>query len=422
MARGPKAPAETRPVPRARAVRRAGASRPERKKTVLVLSAGAPHSPLMAGALCAAYEQGKTFDIIYTSGAGALIGLLFVAPKGKTPDQALRGLVDLGVSDAIYRWLPIGYKAFCKPGLLTMPIHRWAQRFKLGNFPLGPLPQPVTPLGHAYNAAMQSLMTWQGGAVKRFYNDLVDLWATILTPTTLTPWSKGLCPPLPFLEDLVDFHKLRAFPGHFFVNAFSPTHALEGRAEDLTSERARSGIKAVLFDKHEITLDHVRAAFAYPFIYEPVWIDHHLYFEGADRDPINFGNLLTHRSVARDEIKTVVLIDILGSLDRHLLRAPRSLWDAFGLSIMAPVVAHAKKEISRFETAHRAAVLHQRAPGGDEVPPFEYHKLTFDIPDNLGEHLTEWSYSNLSSMFEIGHKRGQRFWEEIGDSLPNAPR
>lgn len=42
----------------------------EKTKTVLVLSAGAPNSPLMAGALCAMYDQGITFDIIYTSGGG----------------------------------------------------------------------------------------------------------------------------------------------------------------------------------------------------------------------------------------------------------------------------------------------------------------------------------------------------------------
>jgi hypothetical protein len=37
-------------------------------KTALILSAGAPHSPLIAGALCALWDTGKTFDVIYTSG------------------------------------------------------------------------------------------------------------------------------------------------------------------------------------------------------------------------------------------------------------------------------------------------------------------------------------------------------------------
>lgn len=393
-----------------------------RTKTALVLSAGAPHSPLMAGALAALCERNRTFDVVYTSGAGTLIGLLFVAPKGKSPQEALRAIVNLGVSDAIYRFLPIGYKAFFKPGPFTQPIHRWAQRFKLGNFPLRPMDNPITPIGHVYNAAVNTLMTAKGGAVKRMYNDLVDLWAAVITPSKITPWSKGLSPPLPFLEDLVDFDKLRRFPGKFFTNAFTVAHVPEG-------DKAQSGIKAELFGKDTITPNHVRAAFAFPFIYEPVFIEGQHYFEGADRDPINFGNLPTGAETR--DIKTVVLIDILASLDRHLLRPPRSLWDAFGLSIMAPVVAHAKKEITQFEQEfYRYRELKKKTP--DETPPEyphgypeEYYKLTFDIPDDLGQHITEWSYSNLSKMFEIGYEQGKKFWEEnaavLTDKLPKLP-
>ena len=135
-----------------------------------------------------------------------------------------------------------------------------------------------------------------------------------------------------------------------------------------------------------------------------------MYFEGAARDPINFGNLLHDPRVGGDRIKTVVLVDILASLDRHLLRPPRSLWDAYGLSIMAPVVAKAKKELTRFHNS--------LWEGGD--PRFEFLRLTFekDISPELGAHLTEWSYSNLSSMFKIGYARGQQFWREHGHTLP----
>jgi predicted acylesterase/phospholipase RssA len=408
------------------AARRArSTARPDvaRTKTALVLSAGAPHSPLMAGALAALCEHRRTFDVVYTSGAGTLIGLLFVAPKGKSPQEALRAIVDLGVSDAIYRFLPIGYKAFFKPGPFTQPIHRWAQQFKLGNFPLRPIGKPITPIGHAYNAAMNTLMTAKSGAIKRTYNDLVDMWAATITPTTLTPWSKGVSPPLPFLEDLVDFDQLRGFPGKFFANAFKVAHVPEG-------DKGRSGLRAVLFDEDAITPHHVRATFAYPFIYEPVLIEGEHYFEGANRDPINFGNLLT--SVNCRDIKTVVLIDILASLDRHLLRPARSLWDAYGLSIMAPVVANAKKELTRFEkefysckTIRERRDPHEYRARYPDGYPEEFYKLTFDIPDDVGQHLTEWSYSNLSTMFKIGYECGQKFWQDnakkLTDKLPEAP-
>lgn len=423
---------------RARSTARADS---DRTKTALVLSAGAPHSPLMAGALAALCEEHKrTFDVVYTSGAGTLIGLLFVAPKGRSPQEALRAIVDLGVSDAIYRFLPIGYKAFFKPGPFTQPIHRWAQQFKLGNFPLRPMDKPITPIGHAYNAAVNTLMTAKDGAIKRTYNDLVDLWAAVITPTTLMPRSKGVSPPLPFLEDLVDFDRLRRFPGEFFANAFKVVHVPEGdkasRSRPPVSEGGkvrrskvrRSGLKAVLFGKKDITPHHVRAAFAYPFIYEPVLIEGEHYFEGADRDPINFGNLLTGPDTR--DIKTVVLIDILAGLDRHLLRPPRSLWDAYGLSIMAPVVAHAKKEITRFEHEFYRYREMRKKIKPDEYPPGyphgypeKFEKVTFDISDEEGQHLTEWSYSNLSTMFKIGYKCGQKFWndhKELTDKLPES--
>src|SRR4029453_4046312 len=109
-----------------------------RQRTALILSAGAPHSPLMAGALHAIHrrrrledkiENGKLFDIIYTSGAGALIGLLLAAPKSKgpedleAPERALKSVLELAVSDPIYSMLPINFKALLKRGPCTRPLH-----------------------------------------------------------------------------------------------------------------------------------------------------------------------------------------------------------------------------------------------------------------------------------------------------------
>src|SRR5262245_19319168 len=162
----------------------------------------------MAGALCALYETGRTFDVIYTSGAGAFVGLLYAAPKRKAPDDALKSLVELGVSDPIYRLLPVGYKTFFKPGPFTQPIRRFAELFKLGSFPLTQIDRPATPFGQAYNEWIKMWETAEGGAFKRLYNDLVDLWAAAVTPAPLSYWSKGVCDPLPFLEDMVDFQRL----------------------------------------------------------------------------------------------------------------------------------------------------------------------------------------------------------------------
>ena len=86
-------------------------------KRALVLGAGAPNSALIAGALVAFIDRGISFDVVSTSGAGALIGLLYACPKGGNPKQALSRWPDLGVHDQIYNWFPANYKVFMKPGV-----------------------------------------------------------------------------------------------------------------------------------------------------------------------------------------------------------------------------------------------------------------------------------------------------------------
>src|SRR5437867_9778859 len=51
------------------------------KQTALVISAGGPTAPLIAGALYAFYKAGVRFPIIYCSGGGALVALTLIAPK-----------------------------------------------------------------------------------------------------------------------------------------------------------------------------------------------------------------------------------------------------------------------------------------------------------------------------------------------------
>ena len=55
----------------------------------LMLGGGAPTLTLEAGALAALLDQDVKFDAISTAGAGMLVGLLYAAPKGTSPRQAL---------------------------------------------------------------------------------------------------------------------------------------------------------------------------------------------------------------------------------------------------------------------------------------------------------------------------------------------
>src|SRR5476649_1171086 len=87
-----------------------------KKKTGLVLGGGAPNSPLIAGALAAFLDQEVEFDVISASGAGVLMGLLYAAPLEGSPREALKRWADTGVSDSIYKMMPVNYKIFHKPG------------------------------------------------------------------------------------------------------------------------------------------------------------------------------------------------------------------------------------------------------------------------------------------------------------------
>lgn len=346
----------TRPTPRRRS------ASTERHATV-VLSGGAPNSPLMAGALHAIYAAGKTFTNFYTSGAGATVGLIYVAPKALPTDQALEQMLQAGVHDAIYKRLPLGYKTFFKSGPFTVPIFEWAQRFKIPN--VGP--RDVGP--------------------QRLYNDWIDLWATTLCPTTLSSTSEGMCAHFPFVKQAVDFDKLKQWPGRFYMNAYCIDDA-----------------KMVEFHRDEIGEPHFDAALSFPLVYPPTKIGDKYYFEGSSHDPINLPHLRARVDSGHIRPDTLVLIDLLGSFEKALVRRPKSLLDAFGISILTPVVSLARKDLKIFQL---------------ESPKLPLLRITFDIPPEDYPTMADWSQSNMLAMWDIGVAGGKRFLEAHGDLLPD---
>jgi predicted acylesterase/phospholipase RssA len=99
----------------------------------LVLGGGAPNLTLMAGAVAALDDAGVEFDVVSTSGAGMLIGLLYAAPTRRGGDikrdraAALKNTVNMGVHDAIYRFFPVNFKVFHKPGTLAQAYTKFWQ-------------------------------------------------------------------------------------------------------------------------------------------------------------------------------------------------------------------------------------------------------------------------------------------------------
>ena len=81
--------------------------------------------------------------------------------------------------------------------------------------------------------------------------------------------SLGLCDHAPWIDEVVDFDKLKQFKGEFYMNAYCID---DGKMD--------------IFDKHEITADHFRAALAFPLIYPPFKLNGKTYIEGSAIDTL----------------------------------------------------------------------------------------------------------------------------------------
>ncbi|MDQ5903794.1 MAG: hypothetical protein QG672_1387 [Pseudomonadota bacterium] len=337
-------------------------------KTALVLGGGAPNATLMSGALAAFSEAGVHFDVISTAGAGALIGLLYLAPGGgKTPAEALRSTIEMGVADAIYEHFPVNYKVFQKPGAIADAYRTLAM---------------MNPF------ARQLEETYGDTAMGKLFGDWMKLMLAGSCPTDLNPKSLGLCASVPFLEATVDFDALAASPTGFYVNAYNITHR-----------------KMQSFAKQDITPDHCRAALAYPFLYpphparDPESKAECLYYEGAAHDCLNYKALVENEP----EVTRIVVFDVLGA--DALMRAPRDLYDAWLLSIIVPMVAIAQDDTKLFKALYNSN------------PVRELFQVPFDIPEAHLPAALDWSRSNLETLFQIGYESAQRYLAADGAVL-----
>src|SRR6516225_7815768 len=208
----------------------------------LVLGGGAPNLTLMAGAVAALDDAGVEFDVVSTSGAGMLIGLLYAAPKGRRGDikrdraAALKNTVNMGVHDAIYRFFPVNFKVFHKPGTLAQAYikfwqiaadNREAIEGPVGDFrdqwlkmlSASPLFAPWAEAWKQFLGKFSSPDNKNGDA-QRFFDDWAALMLATFCPSDLSAASQGMCQPAPFVEQAVDFSKLKESKGEFYMSAY----------------------------------------------------------------------------------------------------------------------------------------------------------------------------------------------------------
>ena len=303
-------------------------------KVALVLGGGAPNLTLMAGALAALDDKGVEFEVLSTSGAGMLVGMLYAAPKGKTRQEALRETLELGVHDAIYQAFPINYKVFYK---------------------VGPLAEAYTEM-LAKTMATASFPGANNSDFGNLWKDSMAFWASAFSPTDPRIGSHlGLCQPAPWIEEVVDFDKLRN------AEKYNPEEAFQ--KEVLLNAYCIEDRDMVMFDKKELTPDHFRAALAFPLIYEPFRLNGKTYIEGSAIDPLNFEGLMNEdKGSFKEEFRDItdmIVLDVLGR--DQLIGEPRDLYDSWVKSMIVPLVSVAEKNMKMFRRLNNGPVIKRDA-------------------------------------------------------------
>ena len=375
------------------------------KKTIaLVLGGGAPNLTLMAGAVAALDDAGVKFDVVSTSGAGMLIGLLYAAPKGRDRAAALQNTVNMGVHDAIYRFFPVNFKVFHKPGTLAQAYTKYwqiaADNRKAIEGPAGDFRDQwlkmlsASPLFAPWAEAWKQFLGKfsspdnKSGDAQRFFDDWAALMLATFCPTDLSAASQGMCQPAPFVEQAVDFSKLKEFEGDFYMSAYC----------------IESG-KMEIFEKKDITIEQFQAALAFPLIYAPFKMNGMTYLEGAAKDTLNFKGLLEKRRRKRHPvIDTIVVLDVLGM--KELIAEPRGLYDAWVKSIIVPLTAIAEDDIKLFEQLHLENKVNLKKYFRGKKPKLVKIDFQKQISHNNWPNVLDWSYSNLSALYEAGYRAG----------------
>jgi NTE family protein len=385
----------------------------------LVLGGGAPNLTLMAGAVAALDDAGVEFDVVSTSGAGMLIGLLYAAPRGRGDDikqdraAALKNTVNMGVHDAIYRFFPVNFKVFHKPGTLAQAYtkfwqiaadNREAIEGPVGNFrdlwlkmlSASPLFAPWAEAWKQFLGKFSSPDNKSSDA-QRFFDDWAALMLATFCPSDLSAASQGMCQPAPFVEQAVDFSKLKEFKGDFYMSAYC----------------IESG-EMEIFEKKEITIEQFQAALAFPLIYAPFKMNGKTYLEGAAKDTLNFKGLLEKRKgKGHPVIDTIVVLDVLGM--KELIAEPRSLYDAWVKSIIVPLTAIAEDDIKLFERLHLENKVNLEKYFRGKKPKLVKIDFQKQLSHNNWPTVLDWSYSNLSALYDAGYRAGSAAAAKLKD-------
>jgi hypothetical protein len=141
------------------------------------------------------------------------------------------------------------------------------------------------------------------------------------------------------------------------------------------------------------------------------------YIEGSAIDTLCFEGVLEYydKRVTKKErlepLDHIVIFDVLSS--KNIIRAPRTLYEAWVQSIMVPLVEIAKDDVALFKYRHKGKWADKWGKDGEEF----LLQVKFDIPEDHWPYVLDWSYGNLSNLYDIGYAAGLKFCEEHGAKL-----
>lgn len=392
----------------ARTAQRKASPKPLKKpnEIVVMLGGGAPNFTLMSGALLELHpyleqkrQAGK--PLYFTmAGAGAVVGLMYLAPKNMNPAVAMKNTTNFGISDLIYEMCPINYKMFGKLG----------------------------PSADAFNQIWFNLPEVQAAQNQYGMSDADALRAdwllflgAMMCPTDLNFFSQGFSDHPHLIESLIDFDRLNVLDPNqvcIEINAF----CIEKRELiDFTNyETKPDGTPIRIPDtpqgkliKKNIVPEQLRAALAFPFIYPPYKFDGNHYYEGAAFQCLN--------QIAADEIEKIECYIVLDPMQANLIGCPRNLWESFALAIIMPTSGLAELGRQLLDMGASMPALPRAPSGGNGYraaeallhlgPRVYYADFKIDpkdIPDAWG-----WSRSSLRRLFEIGQIAGRQLCPKL---------
>lgn len=321
----------------------------------IVLSGTAPAMTLMSGVMLAFAKYNIEFEVISTAGVGGLIGMLYLAAKDKTREEALKALPNLFVSDWMSRFVPVNFKIFHKYGPYATPFYQ--MRKSLPKFDIAP--DDPSPL-------------------RRFANDWMDLWATALTPPSLGTTRNALMSHVPLIEDLVDFRLLAGSQTRFYLNAFN-----------LYDRRLK------LYDNRDnmVIPDVYNGAQAMFMLFPPVRAgNNNKLVTGASHDPTALQAIWTKER----DLWGVLALEPFG---KHFWRAPTDVYDAFQLMLMNPIAS--LQEIMFGVYGQTELLLSSVAAPPTSLPRLWMMPIELN-PDST--RMVKWSHENAIALQKIGYR------------------